>query len=90
MGERAKCNWNSQVKIGDDNSKMKTINKNEEYHGISHYLVMFRDLSQTRTTNTVVFAAVKNTRSKSVENSSEVMSRRDGAWWSCTDYVFHV
>jgi hypothetical protein len=41
-------------------------------------LVMFPDLFQTRTTNYVVFAAVENTSSKIVKNSSEVMSRRDG------------
>jgi hypothetical protein len=49
-------------------------------------LVVFSDLLQTRTTNNVVFAAVENTISKIVKNSSEVMSRRDDAWWSCTDY----
>jgi hypothetical protein len=42
-------------------------------------LVMFLDLFQTRTTNNVVFTVVENKRSKTVKNSGEVMSRRDGA-----------
>jgi hypothetical protein len=67
----------SQVEIGVDNSKMKNIVEQIT-------LVMFPDPFQTRTTNNVVFAAVENTRSKIVKNSSEVMSRRkgDGAWRS--------
>jgi surface antigen len=66
--------------------------RSEEKTKIKDYVeqitpVMFPDLFQTRTTNNKVFGTVESTMSKIVKNSSEVMSKQDGAWRSCTDYA---
>jgi hypothetical protein len=66
---------------------MKITNKNKGYCGTNHTSNVSRSFSNENNKQYGICRKIEHTI---VKNSKEVMSRRDGAYRRCTDYVFYV